>query len=182
MAHLELDISRWANQQFGDCKLGDKRRTKRIVKLAEQVAAHPDGSTPEQTHEWGDCKAAYRLFDSDDVSFGTICEPHWQLTRAQIEGTWLLIGDTTEIDFGIHRETTGLGPTGNGGGLGFLLHSSLATLSRSKHSKFAITDIREKPVDFFYCSTRASALASTIILQTQVPSQKFPILFIYIIP
>ena len=40
-------------------------------------------------------------------------------------GTWLLISDTTELDFGIHRHVPGLKPNGNGGGLGFLLHSSL---------------------------------------------------------
>ena len=52
----------------------------------------------------------------------------------------------------------------------------------SKHSKFAITDIREKPVNFFYCSTRASTLVSAITLLTQVPLQKFPFLFIIEIP
>ena len=51
-----------------------------------------------------------------------------------------------------------------------------------KHSKFAITDIREKPVKFFYCPTRASTLVSAIILLTQVLLQKFPFLFIIIIP
>ena len=51
-----------------------------------------------------------------------------------------------------------------------------------KYSKFAITDIQEKPVNFFYWSTRAPTLVSAIILQTQVPSQKFPFLFIFIIP
>ena len=51
-----------------------------------------------------------------------------------------------------------------------------------KHSKFAITDIREKPVHFFYCSTRASTLVSAITLLTQVNLQKFPFLFIFIIP
>ena len=35
-----------------------------------------------------------------------------------------------------------------------------------KHSKFTITDIREKPVDFFRCMTRASTLALTIFLPT----------------
>ena len=30
-----------------------------------------------------------------------------------------------------------------------------------KHSKFAITDIREKPVNLFYCSTRASTFANS---------------------
>ena len=51
-----------------------------------------------------------------------------------------------------------------------------------KYSKFAITDIREKPVNFFYCLTRASTLISTTILKIQVPLQKFPSLFISIIP
>ena len=125
MAMLELDINKWAEQNFGECELGDARRAKRAVKLAAQVAAHPDGSTPTQTEAWGDCKAAYRLFDQDDVTFRALCEPHWQLTRARNGGTWLLIGDTTEIEFGIHRDVSGLGPTGDGGGRGFFLHSSL---------------------------------------------------------
>ena len=51
-----------------------------------------------------------------------------------------------------------------------------------KQSKFAITDIREKPVNFFYCSSRASTLVSAITLLTQVPLQKFPFLFIFTIP
>ena len=51
-----------------------------------------------------------------------------------------------------------------------------------KHSKFAIIDIREKPVNVFYCSTLASTLVSAITLLTQVPVQKFPFLFIFIIP
>ena len=51
-----------------------------------------------------------------------------------------------------------------------------------KHSKFAITNIRENPVNFFYCSTRSSTLFSAKILQTQVPLQKFPFLFIFIVP
>ena len=51
-----------------------------------------------------------------------------------------------------------------------------------KHSKFAISDIREKPVNFFYCSTRASTLVSAITFIIQVPLQKFPFLFMFIIP
>ena len=52
-----------------------------------------------------------------------------------------------------------------------------------KHSKLAITNIREKPGNFFYCSTRALTLVvSAIILLIEVPLQKFPFLFIFIIP
>ena len=46
-------------------------------------------------------------------------------TAGQPGSVKLLISDTTELDFGRHRKVTGLGPTGNGGGLGFFLHSSL---------------------------------------------------------
>ncbi|MFO0904965.1 MAG: hypothetical protein U0939_18310 [Pirellulales bacterium] len=35
------------------------------------------------------------------------------------------LDDTTELDFGRHRDVEGLGPTGNGSGLGFLLHNGL---------------------------------------------------------
>ena len=42
-----------------------------------------------------------------------------------------------------------------------------------KHRKFAITDMRERSVDYFYYTTRAPA----IILLTYVPLQKFPFLF-----
>lgn len=125
VAELQLDIEKWAQRNFGDCELGDARRTTRAVKLAAQVAAHPDGSTPEQTGLWADCKAAYRLFDRDEVTFEALCEPHWKQTRQRAAGTYLLIGDTTEISFAAHRDVSGLGPVGNGLGQGFLLHSSL---------------------------------------------------------
>ena len=49
-----------------------------------------------------------------------------------------------------------------------------------QNSKFAMTDMWQKPVDFFYCSTRASTSVYAIILLTQVSLQKFP--FIIIIP
>ena len=132
MASPELDVERWAEEQFGDCELGDVRRTKRLVKLAGQAAAFPDGSTPAQTESWADCKAAYRLFDEADVSFEALCEPHWQSTRLRTEGTWLLIGDTTQIEFGIFREVSGLSPTGDGGGRGFFLHSELMVAADSE--------------------------------------------------
>lgn len=120
-----LDTSDWAMEQFGSCELGDLRRTKRAVRVAAQIAEYPDGSTPDQTERWTDLKAAYRLFDSEDVTFTALATPHWRLTRSHASGTVLLIGDTTETDFGIHRNVDGLGPTGDGRGRGFLLHNSL---------------------------------------------------------
>jgi hypothetical protein len=122
---LILDTQQWAQQQFGACDLGDTRRTCRLVKFASQVAADPDASTPGQTEQWSDLKAAYRLIDNEHVTFDAIAGPHWQTTRQQATGTYLISCDTTEIDFGWDNEATGLGPLGRGSGRGFLLHSGL---------------------------------------------------------
>ena len=42
-----------------------------------------------------------------------------------------------------------------------------------KQSKFSVTDIREKPVDFYNGTARTSTLAPAITLLTWVPLQKF---------
>ncbi len=76
-----LDSKTWARAQFGDCDLGDKRRTKRLIKMAEQVANNPSASFSEQMETWGDLRAAYRLFDQGDVTFEAIPRPHWEQTR-----------------------------------------------------------------------------------------------------
>ena len=127
MATVILETAAWAEEQFGACQLGDTRRNKRMVKLAMQVASRPDGGTPEQTESWGDCQAAYRLFDSGDVSFAEITAPPCRQTRAAcVSGdVKLIVCDTTEIDYGPRRRVRGLDPTGNGSGQGFFLHTAL---------------------------------------------------------
>lgn len=122
---LELDVSMWAEEQFGTCDLGDARRTRRAVRTAALFAADPSGSTPEQTETWEDCKAAYRLFDSEDVTFGSLAAPHWAQTRARTSGHYLLVGDTTIISFDGHRQISGMGIVTSGNAQGFLLHSAL---------------------------------------------------------
>ena len=117
--------SQWAQQNFGSCQLGDKRRTARLIQVAGQIASNPAASLPGQTETWGDLKAAYNLFDRPEVTFDAIARPHWELTKGRTAGRYLVIGDTTEIDFGKRKMISGLGPTGNGSGAGFLLHNAL---------------------------------------------------------
>lgn len=126
-AHLE-----WAQTNFGNCQLGDKRRTQRLVQVAAAVANNPSASFPDQMQTWGDLKAAYNLFAADDVTFEAVARPHWETTKGRTSGRYLVIGDTTEIDFGIHRDLPDLGPTGNGGGWGFLLHNALLVAADSQ--------------------------------------------------
>ena len=60
--------------------------------------------------------------------------------------------------------------------------ASYPAAKHPKHSKFTVTDIREKPVNFLHCSTRASTLVSAILLLSRAPLHKFQFLFINLIP
>jgi hypothetical protein len=122
---VELNVETWAKQQFGTCELGDVRRTARAVKMAAQFAAHPSGSTPEQTESWSDCKAAYNLLNSKAITFSALASPHWEQTKARTGGHYLLLGDTTTIRFDGDRQIAGMGIVSSGTAHGYLLHSSL---------------------------------------------------------
>jgi hypothetical protein len=96
-----------------------------MVKLASQAAAKPDAATPKQTENWADCKAAYRLFDQEDVTFDAVIAPHCASTRAVGPGTWLVINDTTEINFGCDRALSGVGRVGSTQARGFYAHTAM---------------------------------------------------------
>lgn len=120
-----LDNKQWVSENFQKCDLGDVRRTKRLLKVAESIVDAPDESFPGQSPDWADLKAVYRLFDTDEVTFEAICEPHWKQTRNTKKGRYLLISDTTDLDFTWHSATEGLGMLGNGKGRGIQLHACL---------------------------------------------------------
>lgn len=119
--------SDWSQRNFGACDLGDKRRNRRLIQIAEQMSANPSASLPQQIPKWSDLKAAYRLFDSEETTLSSIANVHWKLTRelAGQRARVLVVGDTVEMDFGSKRKITGVGPTGKGTGKGFLLHNAM---------------------------------------------------------
>src|SRR6266852_8708033 len=63
-----LDPKSWAEQTFGRVQLHDRRRTRRAVQAATNLAANPRGSLPAQMHIWKETKALYRLLDEPDVT------------------------------------------------------------------------------------------------------------------
>ena len=89
------------------------------------MLGQPEESLPKQNNRWAELKAAYRLFDNEDVTFEAVAEQHWRQTRQTKPGRYLLICDTTDIDHFSHRATTGLGQLGKGNGRGMQLHSCL---------------------------------------------------------
>jgi hypothetical protein len=147
MATGVLEPGRWAEEQFGNCKLGDQRRSKRLIKLATQCAAKPDASTPEQTETWADCKAAYRLFEKVDVTFEAVIAPHCAQTRSVGTEAWLVLNDTTEINFGHLRDIEGIGRVGSLDGRGFYLHTALLVADgRDELVGIAGQDLSKRPL------------------------------------
>ena len=126
------DPQAWAQETFGAAQLGDPRRSRRLVRVAAQMAADPQGSLPrEMGGDWAALKAAYRLVRADGVTHEAISRPVWQQTRQQVEqepGVVLVVHDDTQLDDGYRPATSGFGPIGNGSHRGFFVHTVLAVV------------------------------------------------------
>lgn len=121
----ELDPELWSELEFGTCQLGHKKRTARLVSYARQMAEKPDASTPRQTESWSDCKGVYRLFQRPEVTFESVTAVHHARTRDLKPGRYLVVSDTTEVDYGYKSPRRGLGRLTAENRRGFFLHSAL---------------------------------------------------------
>ena len=114
---------------FGAAQLGDIRRTRRLVQVADAIAQHPGGTLPQKLHDPVPLDAAYRLANRKEVTHAGVLEPHRQRTLGlmrEAEGAILLIHDTTELDYTSITSLKKLGQIGTGGGRGYLCHNTLA--------------------------------------------------------
>jgi hypothetical protein len=51
----------FGEEHFGAAKLGDVRRTRRLVQLADRVVKRPGGTLPDKIDDPASLKALYRL-------------------------------------------------------------------------------------------------------------------------
>ncbi len=118
----------WAAREFGQAQLGDARRTRRLVQLAEQRGRQPAASLPQSCDDWAGAKAAYRFFDNPMIAPEAILAAHRQasLGRMARHRLILLPQDTTQLDYSAHPATTGLGVLKGVQQRGLLLHTTLA--------------------------------------------------------
>lgn len=130
-----MDANRFAEmvsfgqQHFGNCELGDKRLTDRLVRTTDRFLQHPGGTLPDKLNNTADLIGFYRLANNDKVSHAKLMAAHTARTKQLMEragGVVLVIHDTTEIDFSGLESVEGLGQIGHGGCQGFLCHNSLA--------------------------------------------------------
>lgn len=124
----------FGEQHFGAAVLGDARRTKRLVELADQMQKHPGGTLPHKITNPMDLKALYRLMDTEEVTHESVLASHLARTGRKIaeqEDVVLIIHDTTELDY-TTKYSLNLGQIGNGMHRGYLCHNSLAITTEGR--------------------------------------------------
>ncbi len=131
-----LDGGGWAEQEFGEAPLGDRRLTRRLVRCVEMQAKAP-GKTffSAAAGDWAAVTGYYRLIEQPDeskVSPEAILATHRARTeqRMRKQETVLCIQDGTDLNFATHPLCEGLDRIGKNknskGTLGLHLHSTLA--------------------------------------------------------
>lgn len=114
----DVDSENWARKEFGHAELGDKRLTKRLVKLAGARSEKPDKAWAEILGKnWSESMGYYRFVeypDTNAVNMDTILAPHRERTIQRMKAchTVLCIQDTVDLDYSKNRSCTGLGVIG----------------------------------------------------------------------
>lgn len=120
----------WAEEEFLQSDLGDKRLAKRLVSIVRDFYARPQANVPQACQSRAKTKAAYRFFDHPDTSMDKILEQHYEATlnRVNQEPVVLAVQDTTSLNYTAHPATENLGPIGYrpDGGIGLLVHDTMA--------------------------------------------------------
>jgi hypothetical protein len=119
---------------FGAAQLGDARRTKRLIKLANQMVRHPGGTLPHKLRNPADLVALYRLCERDEVTHRAVLIPHQQVTLEKIAEhphDVLVLHDSTDMDYTRQKSLTKLGQIGDGHGRGYIVQNSLAVCGKT---------------------------------------------------
>jgi hypothetical protein len=126
---MEATAAVFAEQHFGRAELGDRRRSRRLVRAAGRMLGHPGGTLPQKMQSPADLKGLYRLLGCKQVTHEAVMQTHRELTLGRMretEGVVLVAHDTTQLDYSGRKSIAGLGQLAAGGGRGYLCHNSLA--------------------------------------------------------
>jgi hypothetical protein len=130
-----LESDEWAENEFGNAPLNDKRLSKRLVGIAKAQAKAPDKSfTHLEGSDWAFVKGAYRFIDHPDesaVNMSNILAPHRDRTIQRMMGqkVVLCVQDWTALNFNDLVKCEALGHLGGGKSRGLHLHSTFVLTS-----------------------------------------------------
>ena len=118
----------WIIEEFATLSLGDERLNKRAKRVMAQLSRNPTDSIPAACSGSAETKAAYRLFDNDNVIPEKIQEAHFDATleRMSQHPIILIPQDTTVLNFSTQYEREDAGPTTKASTKGMHLHCAIA--------------------------------------------------------
>lgn len=113
--------------EFEGAELGDARRSRRLVKLAQTAALSPDLSFPQLASSDAELEAIYRFLSNEDVEWREILRPHQEASAARCAGLKdvLIIHDSSQFRLETEDDAREVGLL-SGQARGFLAHFSLA--------------------------------------------------------
>src|SRR5258708_2102469 len=105
MTEIQALEANFGQSNFAKAELGDVRRTRLLVKLADQIATHPGHSLPTQVEDPAAYQAMLGFVAVAEVTHSSVATPHFERTCSlarQHPDTVLFIHDTTELDYTSH--------------------------------------------------------------------------------
>lgn len=81
-----MDEAQWSMQEFGGARLGDQRRTNRLVAMGAQVAAKPAGNITAVFSDSAEREGAFRFVENDGVEGAEVTRAAARAAAARARG------------------------------------------------------------------------------------------------
>lgn len=120
----------WAEQELGRADFGDPRLTRRLVEIARNFYAAPQGNIPQASRNRAGAKGTYRFIENKVTNMDDVLRPHYESTirRCREQSVVLAVQDTTSLNYTGLASCQGLGKIGtnNTSAVGLELHDTMA--------------------------------------------------------
>ena len=138
MPPATYDLSSYGVEHFGGANLGDARRDKSLIDLANRISRHPNGTLPNKFKDPNALRRCYDLMNTKAVTHAKVLLSHTHRTAEKLldhRGTALCLHDLTELDYttitSLHDQ---LGQIGDGRGRGYECHNSLVVTADTRRA------------------------------------------------
>src|SRR5579872_4144670 len=120
----------WAEEEFGRARLGDRRRIRRLVKVAARVAERPGGQITYVFRDSATREGAFRLVENDAIDTEAVARASHEATaRRCVDLPYVFVAvDGSSLNITDDEQTKGTGVVGarKVGARGFQVMTALA--------------------------------------------------------
>src|SRR5438270_12735408 len=114
MLEDNAELRKWAEQEFGQARLHDQRRTERLIRMASQAAAHPAGQISAVFTTDSEREAAYDWLENEAISPSAVAQACYRATAVRCLGQPLVFApvDKASLTLTDPQRLKDLGPVG----------------------------------------------------------------------